>query len=359
MEKISKICIVGPGLNMGGVERATTNLANYFSDQGYSVVFISIFKGKHFFNLHKNIEFIEPENFNIKKLSIFKTILFLRRNIIKNNPDTVLAFTKFYSALTLISLWNKHINVFVSERSSPFYKWPKKVSIFSKFALMIKKPAGVISQTKIACQYQSKYYPKNTPFNVIPNPVRKIKLYPEIKREKILLAVGRFNDPSKGFDRLLKAFSKINSKDWKLIFAGGTINGEPLKQLAEDLQIANNVEFLGTVENIDYLFARAGIFVIPSRSEGFPNALCEAMAAGLPVISFDFVAGPADLIKNKYNGIIVPDGDIIGLANTIDYLIEDHNLRNILGANAISIGKELDINTISEKYLKFILQKLK
>lgn len=60
MEKRAKICIVGPGINMGGVERASTNLANYFSEQGYPVVFISIFKGKHFFNLHKNIEFVEP-----------------------------------------------------------------------------------------------------------------------------------------------------------------------------------------------------------------------------------------------------------------------------------------------------------
>src|SRR5690606_2343592 len=135
-------------------------------------------------------------------------------------------------------------------------------------------------QTAIAATYQKKIYGEKIPIRVIPNALRPVTLYPEIRRKKWILAVGRFGDPLKGFDRLIKAFSKIHAHDWYLVFAGGDRDGEALKTLANELGVLERVLFLGKVIDLDRIYAEAGIFVIPSRSEGFPNALCEALAAG-------------------------------------------------------------------------------
>ena len=85
----------------------------------------------------------------------------------------------------------------------------------NKFAFSIKPPKGVIAQTNIAAEYQRKYF-KKSKVVVIPNSVREVQLFPEIKREKVILAVGRLNDYLKGFDLLIESFAKLKNQDWEL-----------------------------------------------------------------------------------------------------------------------------------------------
>ncbi|MCP5810117.1 hypothetical protein NL321_28635, partial [Klebsiella pneumoniae] len=85
--------------------------------------------------------------------------------------------------------------------------------------------SGLLAQTGIAADHQKKFY-GDIPSVVIPNALRHVTLYPEIEREKWVLAVGRFGDPLKGFDRLIIAYAKISNKDWKLVFAGGDEDGQ-------------------------------------------------------------------------------------------------------------------------------------
>ena len=96
------------------------------------------------------------------------------------------------------------------------------------------------------------------------------------------------------------------------------------------------------------------MFVIPSRSEGFPNALAEAMTAGCCCVAFDFVAGPRDLIVNNENGCIVSNVDVFALANTIDELILNHHKRAMLGENAIEMRLKLKQSLIVEKIKLFM-----
>src|SRR5690606_12600763 len=146
-----------------------------------------------------------------------------------------------------------------------------------------------------------KYHRRSVLFKVIPNAVREIRKV-EADKKNYILAMGRFNDSTKGFDRLIPAFAQSRAADWTLVFAGGDEDGASLKKQADELKIRDRVKFLGKVD-VDEILSESRIFVIPSRSEGFPNALCEAMAAGLPCIAFDFDAGPRDLIINNHNGI--------------------------------------------------------
>ena len=245
------------------------------------------------------------------------------------------------------------IPIFISDRQSPLYKWGLKNKFFNKISYKLNPPQGVIAQTEIAATYQRKYF-KKSKVVVIPNSVREVQLFPEIKREKVILAVGRLNDYLKGFDLLLESIALIKNQEWQLHIAGGDENGETLKQQAEKLGIRHRVKFLGAVKDIDRCYAYAGIYVIPSRSEGFPNALAEAMAAGCCCVAFDFVAGPRDLISHNNNGIIVPESDIHAMAKTIDELILDDKKRVLLGKNAMVIREKLNKSVIVEKIKTFI-----
>lgn len=354
MSSLNKIFIIAPCLSMGGMERASVNLANSLNDQGFEVVFLSLFKKEHFFSLNSSIELLEPEGFNVYSLSLLKSILWIRKEIIYNKPTHVLAFNKFYGAITAFSLIGIKIPFFITERSSPLFKWKQPFRLINRIAYYLKPPTGVTAQTKIAADYQFKYYQKSK-ITVIPNALRDVILFPEISRENIVLAVGRLGDHLKGFDRLISAFALIKNKEWQLVIAGGDEDGNYLKKRAVKLNVLHRIQFLGRVKEIDKIYAQAGIFVIPSRSEGFPNALCEAMAAGLPCISFDFIAGPRDIITDRYDGKIVENNNIAALANAIDSLIENDYERLRLGTNAMQIRKRLKMEKIGQEYLDFIL----
>jgi len=345
---------------MGGMERASVNLSNSLVLQGQEVVFISLFRKEHFLTLDPRILLIEaPIGINESKLNIVKTIKWIRETIYLLKPNTTLVFNKFYGAIVAIATSYVDTPIYITERSSPLFRWPWHIRIFNRIAYFINSPDGIIAQTNVAAEYQRKYYSKKTVITVIPNPLSEIKLYPEIKKEKIILAVGRISDPLKGFDRLFFTFSLILNKDWDLHIAGGDENNKELNKLAENYNISNRIVFLGKVKEIDKIYAKASIFVMPSRSEGFPNSLCEAMASGLPCISFDFIAGPRDIITNGYDGIIVPDDDMPAMAEKIDYLIGNEVERLRLGNNALKIRDRLNANNITTKFMDFILSKNK
>lgn len=353
-----KIVIVGPCLKMGGIERASSLIANFANGQGHPVLYLAIFQQARFFSLSPTIQYDEPtDGSNRAKLSIVKTLFRIRRKIEEFDPDTVLVFNKFYASLTLIALFGLGVKVFISERSSPLYRWPAKLAWINRLALLLNPPVGVIAQTEIAASYQRKVYGKKMPVRVIPNALRLVTLYPGIERKKWILAVGRFGDPLKGFDRLVKAFSKIKAADWRLVFAGGDEDGEEIKTLAKELGVFERISFFGKVDDLDRVYAEAGIFVIPSRSEGFPNALCEAMAAGLPCVAFDFIAGPRDMITADYDGLIVRENDVEALADAIDSLILDDDKRAFLSANALKIRNRLELSKIGNEFCDFILSK--
>lgn len=354
--KSEKIIVIGPSLKMGGSERASCNLANMLHKAGFQVTFLSIFKQENFFSLHDGIDLIEPEGFNRTKLSFFSTLLWMRKRATEVKPKYVIAIGKFYSAITLLALGKSNIkNIYISERSSPHFKWGKGIDQFSNLIFKLFPPRGVLAQTTYAYEHQKKWHRSSTPFLVLPNPVQVLD-DPKKKKKKLwILASGRLPDPLKGFDQLLRAYSLIQNKDkWRLVIAGGGLEESGLKELAEELGVAQHVSFPGPISNMESILSEASIFVMPSRSEGFPNALVEAMAFGLTCVSFDFKAGPRDIIQDGIDGLIVKNGDIAEMAEKIDYLIENESIRRQLGNEASKIKDRLSFENISKKLAKFL-----
>jgi GalNAc-alpha-(1->4)-GalNAc-alpha-(1->3)-diNAcBac-PP-undecaprenol alpha-1,4-N-acetyl-D-galactosaminyltransferase len=355
MKHKTKVFFIAPALSMGGMERASANTANGLNEAGYEVVFLTLFKKEHFFELNQGITIIEPDGFNKQRLSFYKSIKWIRSEVKKHNPDQVLVFNKLYGAITAFALIGMKYDYFLSERSSPLFIWKFPFNLINKIAYTLNPPKGVIAQTEIAANYQRKYF-KKSKVVVIHNSVREVKLYPEIKRENVILAVGRLNDHLKGFDLLIEAFSLLENKTWELHIAGGDENGDALKLQAEELGVRDRIKFLGQVKDIDVCYAYAGIYVIPSRSEGFPNALAEAMAAGCCCVAFDFVAGPRDMIEHGVNGVIIPSGNVIQMATEIDALILDKRKRKQFENRALEIKQKLSKKKIMMLINEFIIK---
>lgn len=156
------------------------------------------------------------------------------------------------------------------------------------------------------------------------------------KDADLILWVGRM-DPVKGLPRLLAAFRRlVPERDAHLVLAGGPVKSATyvlLGKEAKALALADRVHFLGPRGDVPSLLKAADVFVLPSRTEGLPNALLEAMAAGCPVVTTD-VPGCHDLVTHDRTGLIVPYGDTEALASVLKQLLADPDRAHRLGQAA-------------------------
>lgn len=170
---------------------------------------------------------------------------------------------------------------------------------------------------------------------VISNP---LSFYPEESADlnnKVVLAVGR-QSYQKGYDQLLKIWQPIAKKypDWELKIYGKIDQELKLSQLAQELGITTSVSFYAPVKNIISVYTESSIYVMSSRFEGFGMVLIEAMACGVPVVSFDCHYGPKDIITPNEDGILVENNDLDSFSKSIEELIKNSELRKQMGKMA-------------------------
>lgn len=174
-------------------------------------------------------------------------------------------------------------------------------------------------------------------------------------REHNIAAAGRLV-PQKGFDMLLSAFSGIAGRfpGWQLTIMGDGPEKERLEGLAAKRGLSGQVRFTGTLPSTADVLAASDLFVLSSRFEGFPNALAEALAAGVPAVSFDCPSGPSEIIRDGRDGLLVPPGDIAALGAAMTLLMDDEPRRRAMSASAPEVLERFSLNDFLDSWEKLL-----
>ncbi|MBD1432777.1 glycosyltransferase family 4 protein [Sphingobacterium sp. DN00404] len=194
----------------------------------------------------------------------------------------------------------------------------------------LRKLDGVVFLTK----EEKSFWPELQNLHIIPNPLVIDPQQFSNCEQKQVIAVGRYM-PEKGFDLLIESWAKVVKRhsDWTLKIYGEGMRTQLQNQI-DRLGIATQCKLEPTTRNIEQKYMESSIFVLSSRHEGFGLVLVEAMACGLPVVSFDCPSGPREIIQEGVDGFLVESGNIEQLAEKICLLIEDKELRTSMGAKA-------------------------
>jgi GalNAc-alpha-(1->4)-GalNAc-alpha-(1->3)-diNAcBac-PP-undecaprenol alpha-1,4-N-acetyl-D-galactosaminyltransferase len=353
-----KICLIIPSLAAGGQEMVLTELANFLNKKGYEVHIIFLIKLEIFYNLNKNIICHFP-NYGYKKNLIYKityrinSIFHIRKKLKNINPISVFSLPQGYNNLTLIANLGLKFPVFVSDRSSPTKPLDKINQILRK--KLYTRAKGIIAQTNFAKIYFKEEGINNKNILVIPNPLRPLKEKSKIDivLKKRIVSLGRLIE-SKKFDVLIEIFHEINDPNWELFIFGDGPEREKLELKIKSLGIENSVFLPGKIKNIEVEFDKSEIFAFTSISEGFPNALSEALAYPLACIAYDCIAGPRDLINDGINGLLIPNENRVIFREKLCQLMQSAKLRDTLMLESIKGRKLYDTEKVCQQYHDFI-----
>jgi glycosyltransferase involved in cell wall biosynthesis len=217
--------------------------------------------------------------------------------------------------------------------------------------LFYASTSGFIAQTERAAEIQSRQFGPKLNIRVIPNAIELIG-EDSVDRKNSILFVGRLSW-EKGVDRLINAFARMDNKSWTLDIVGDGPANVKLQNLTVSLGCSHRVTFHGKVQDPTLHYLSSSIFVLPSQLEGFPNAMCEAMSAGLPCICFDSIPFES-IVENDLSGIVVKKDDVGELASSLDTLIQNPNIRKSIGQCAKETVQRFKSDAIAQQYLSFM-----
>ena len=272
----------------------------------------------------------------------------LRRALSAADSSVALAFMTATNVKTIMASVGLDVRVVVSERIDPD-KQPRNWPWHVLRRWLYRYADAVTANSHGALKSMESYVPRSNLF-FVPNPVS----FPSAPtrtshRERIILNVGRLTR-QKAQDVLLRAYARVAAEmpEWRLVIVGYGRDKDELHALASSLGLSGRVAWIDWTTEIEKYYEKAGIFVLPSRFEGTPNALLEAMSFGLPSIVSDASPGPLEHIVDGHNGLVVPVDDEKRLAAAILRLTASPELRDRMGASARRTSDALNNDDIRD-----------
>lgn len=346
---------------VGGAERVIIDKANYLSDQGHEVMLVSYEQGQHPlpYVLQQNVKFVDLDCrfFTLSKYSLFNRLLKffrLKQKLKASLKQTISDYSP--NVIVLASDWQFLIGLVLSAAGSI----PVIAEFHNAYDFITKKIGDVKNGMKAkvtefyyrsslkhfercAClvsltENDARHWRNHSKHVVvIPNPVT---LYPETindipKEDGRILCVGRLND-QKRIDRLVTAFSMISDKypNWHVDVFGEGDKKTALQEQVNRCHLQNRFILHEPTKTIYDEYKRSQFLVLSSAYEGRPLVLIEAMACGLPCVSFDCPSGPAEIIDDGVTGLLAADGDVVDLAAKMEWMIRHDKERVIMGHKA-------------------------
>ena len=356
-----RLTLVIPSLTQGGAERVLTMMANHWARSGHAVVLITLDASQN------DTCPLDPEVSRVG-LGLLKSsagplqavwnngtrLRSLRRAIRDSRPDIVISFIDRMNVLTLLATRGLGLDVIVSERVDP-----RRHEIGTMWNALRRslypRARALVVQTERVCR-AARPLVRRKPVYVIPNAIKVPKepaatLPAEQQSGRRIVAMGRLV-PQKGFDLLIQAFAQTAAEhpEWRLHILGNGPQQRELEQLAGAGDVSERVSFGGWVAETTDFLRQSDLFVLSSRYEGFPNALLEAMACGLPAVSFDCDSGPAEIIRDGIDGLLVEAENVEALAKAMKRLMSDDELRRRMRARAPEVIERFGVDEFFRRW---------
>ncbi len=365
------VCAISD-MQSGGAQRVLAQICNHLAGQGHDVILLSLGRQgeKPFFELSDRVQLSSvgtgPEGKGLRRLArVGRWVFALRRALAESMPDLVISFIDTTNIMVLVATLGLALPVIVSERIDPTayahrLGWLER----SLRSLTYRRARRIVVQTRRAAQFFNRVPPGR--LVTIPNPIPASSRCarpgePGPGRRFQLIGVGRL-DHQKGFDLLIDSFAGLAERfaDWDVLILGEGPERAALQSRIARRGLSGRISLRPPIRDIAGEFARSHAMAFPSRYEGFPNALAEAMAAGLPAVAFDNVSGVEDLVTDGVTGILASWGDgttdaaVRSLGQGLERLMADANLRIRLGAAAAGRITEFDAPNVLRQWDELI-----
>ncbi len=347
-ERPAGIALVITSLSGGGAERVASTLAKYWARAGHDVSVVTLASRQtDIYELGPRVRrvtlnLVHPSRHVVEGLvRSSRRVLALRRALARLQPDVVVSFMPSTNVVSLLAVSGTGVPVVVCERTDPRHQRIKTPWAALR-RLLYPRASALVVQTETVAGWAREFCPR---VHVIPNSVERppTSAMPGIDRGPLrLIAMGSLR-PEKGFDLLIEAFARVAASHpaWSLTILGEGPERARLEALVRMSRLQDRVSMPGRMaEPVPYL-AAAHAFALSSRREGFPNALLEAMACGLPVVAFDCPSGPADVVEHGRNGLLVEAGDVPRLAAALDWIMSSPAERARMGERARDVAIQL------------------
>lgn len=338
------------------------NLAEYFHNQGYDVILVTQYQRDNEYAISAKIRRIysepEPEELTGGRIKNFCLRFRTLRNIWKQyKPDIILSFLGKNNLMAIATAAFLPSKVAVSVRGEPTMEYENGLMQFlAKF--IFRFADGVILQTERAKEFFPKAVQRKSV--ILKNPLNPafVGRKTAVQRDNVIAAAGRLDD-NKNHAMLIHAFSRIADEypEMRLVIYGEGELREYLMELVSEKGLEERISLPGSIDNVAEMIGSARIFTLTSNTEGMPNSVIEAMVLGVPVIATDCpCGGPAALIKNEENGILVPVGDAYALADALRKILSDRELEQRLSENAAKLAEELAPERVCEEWLEYLIK---
>jgi GalNAc-alpha-(1->4)-GalNAc-alpha-(1->3)-diNAcBac-PP-undecaprenol alpha-1,4-N-acetyl-D-galactosaminyltransferase len=381
---VLRTTLVVSSMRGGGAERVVSRLANYWAEKGWPTTVLTVAQGAEppSYSLHPRVTYQDmgfrkqarhpipsadvlhalkktferasaPERRTL--LANLHLIVALKQAVQRTRPDLVISFIDVTNVRVLLAVQALGVPVIVSERSDP-----RRTALGDGMRRLRRRlyprAAWLVAQTDEMASYFA--HDMGQRVRVIPNPVVRpsstaacVGTVKEQDAAHLLVGMGRLAD-EKGFTLLVRAFAQLAAKhpSWSLEIWGIGPLKAVLQQLAHRLGLDGRVKLPGFTSRPADVFARADLFALSSISEGFPNVLCEAMASGLPVVSFDCSSGVRQIIRSGVDGAIVDTISIGSLAAALDRLMSSREDRARLSARAVEVTSRFGIEKVMAQW---------